>query len=109
MVTLHWSDRQRILQLWIVLPRNVAKQQSVVAQQFLCHHYSKVQYWPGVMTIGRAPVMDKLSLVEHPERFSHTRLSVGQPKVSKVNIFLPFLKFMKRPQTKFHAYTIRVF
>jgi len=33
--------------------------------------------------------------------------SGGQPKVNKVKNFLPFLKFMKRPQTKFHAHTIR--
>jgi len=30
-------------------------------------------------------------------------LSVGQPKVNKAKNFLPFLKFMKRQQTKFHA------
>jgi len=35
-------------------------------------------------------------------------LLLGQPKVSKVKIFLPFLKFMKRPQTKFHVHTMRV-
>jgi len=31
----------------------------------------------------------------------------GQPKVNGVKIFLPFLKFMKRSQTKFHAHTMR--
>ena len=31
-------------------------------------------------------------------------LSVGQPKVKN---FLPFLKLIKRPQTKFHAHTMR--
>jgi len=31
----------------------------------------------------------------------------GQPKVNKVKIFLPFWKFMKRPQTKLHAHTMR--
>jgi len=29
---------------------------------------------------------------------------VGQPKVKN---FLPFLKFMERPQTEFHAHTMR--
>ena len=33
-------------------------------------------------------------------------LLVGQPKVNKVKIYLPSLKFMKRPQTKFHADTM---
>jgi len=33
--------------------------------------------------------------------------SVGQPKVNKIKIFLPFWKFMKRPQTEFHAHTMR--
>jgi len=33
--------------------------------------------------------------------------SVGQPKVNKVKCFLPFLKLMKRPQTKFNAHTMR--
>jgi len=32
--------------------------------------------------------------------------SLGQPKVNKGKIFLPILKLMKRPQTKFHAHTI---
>jgi len=32
---------------------------------------------------------------------------IGQPKVNKVNFFLPFSKFMKRAQTKFHAHTMR--
>jgi len=32
---------------------------------------------------------------------------LGQPKVNKVKFFLPFSKFMKRPQTKFHAHTTR--
>ena len=36
------------------------------------------------------------------------KLLVGQPKVNKVKIFLPFLKFKKRPQTKFHAHTMRL-
>jgi len=36
-----------------------------------------------------------------------TPMSLGQTKVNKVKIFLPFLKFMKRPQTKFHAHTKR--
>jgi len=31
---------------------------------------------------------------------------IGQPKVNKVKIFLTFSKFMKRPQTKFHADTM---
>jgi len=31
-----------------------------------------------------------------------------QPKVNKVKIFLPFSKFMKRPQTKLHADTERL-
>jgi len=35
-------------------------------------------------------------------------LKIGQPKVNKVKIFLPFLKFMKRPQTKFYAHTMKV-
>jgi len=34
-------------------------------------------------------------------------LLLQQPKVNKVKIFLPFLKFMKRPQTKFHIHTMR--
>ena len=29
-------------------------------------------------------------------------------KINKVKNFLPFIKFMKRPQTKFHAHTMRV-
>jgi len=29
-----------------------------------------------------------------------------QPQVNKVKNFLPFLKLMKRPQTKFHAHTM---
>jgi len=33
-------------------------------------------------------------------------LLIGQPKVNKVKTFLPFSKFMKRPQTKFHAHTM---
>ena len=32
---------------------------------------------------------------------------LGQPKVNKFEIFLLFWKFMKRPQTKFHAHTMR--
>jgi len=36
-------------------------------------------------------------------------LRLGQPKVNKVKIFLPFQKFMKRPQTKFHADTMSHF
>ena len=32
-------------------------------------------------------------------------LSLGQPKVNKIKIFLPFPMFIKRPQTKFHAHT----
>ena len=31
----------------------------------------------------------------------------GQPKVKKVKNFLPFLKHMKRPQTKFHTHTMK--
>jgi len=31
--------------------------------------------------------------------------SLGQPKVDEVKTFLPFLKFVKPPQTKFHAHT----
>jgi len=34
-------------------------------------------------------------------------LSVGQPNVNKVKNFLAFLKLIKRPQTKFHAHTMR--
>ena len=34
-------------------------------------------------------------------------ISLGQPKVNKVKDVLPFLKFMKRPQTKLHAHTMR--
>jgi len=33
-------------------------------------------------------------------------LSLRQSKVNKVKFFLPFQKFMKRPQTKFHADTM---
>ena len=33
--------------------------------------------------------------------------SLGQPKVNKVKIFLSFWKFMKCPQSKFHAHTMR--
>jgi len=33
--------------------------------------------------------------------------SLGQPKVNKIKIFLPFLKLMKRPQTQFHAHIMR--
>ena len=33
-------------------------------------------------------------------------LLLGQSKVNKVKIVLPFLKFMKRPQTKFYADTM---
>jgi len=33
-------------------------------------------------------------------------LYLGQPKDNKVKFFLPFSKFMKRPQTKFHADTM---
>jgi len=32
---------------------------------------------------------------------------VGQPKVNKIKNFLPFLEFMKHPQIKFHAHTMR--
>ena len=32
---------------------------------------------------------------------------LGQPKVNEVKIFLLFLKFMKHPQTKFHAHSIK--
>jgi len=34
-------------------------------------------------------------------------LFLKKPKFNKVKFFLPFLKFMKRPQTKFHAHTKR--
>jgi len=34
---------------------------------------------------------------------SRQRQRLGQAKVNKVKNYLPFLKFMKRPQTKFHA------
>jgi len=36
-------------------------------------------------------------------------LSLGQPKVNKVKNFLPILKLMKRPQTKFYAHTMSDF
>jgi len=42
-------------------------------------------------------------------RWKTLTLSLGQPKVNEVKNFLPFLKFMKRPQTKFHAHTMREF
>jgi len=34
-------------------------------------------------------------------------LLLRQPKVNQVKIFLPFLKFIKHPQTKFHIHTMR--
>jgi len=34
------------------------------------------------------------------------KLINGQRKVNKFKIFLPFSKFMKRPQNKFHAHTM---
>jgi len=32
---------------------------------------------------------------------------LGQPKVNNVKNVLPFLKLMKRSQTKFHAHTMK--
>jgi len=37
------------------------------------------------------------------DKLKREALSLGQPKVNKVKIFILFKKFMKRPQTKFHA------
>jgi len=34
-------------------------------------------------------------------------LWIGQPKVNEVKNFVPILKFMKYPQTKFHAHIMR--
>jgi len=31
---------------------------------------------------------------------------VGQPKINKVNFFMPVSKLLKRPQTKFHTHTM---
>jgi len=35
------------------------------------------------------------------------KLWVGQPKFNKVKNILLFVKFMKRPQIKFHGHTLR--
>jgi len=39
-------------------------------------------------------------------KIAQPRLYLGQPKVKKVKNFLPY-QFMKSPQTKFHADTMR--
>ena len=40
--------------------------------------------------------------------FLNFAVIIRATKVNKVKIFLPFLKFTKRPNTKFHAHTMRV-
>jgi len=49
------------------------------------------------------------TFILHAESLSHMHyaLCIGEPNVNKVKNFLLFLKFMKRPQTKFHVHTMR--
>jgi len=46
--------------------------------------------------------------IEHKHTLSPQRrlIITWVTKINKVKIFLPFLKLMKRPQTKFHAHTM---
>jgi len=50
-----------------------------------------------------------LQIPSHNRRSAHEVWSVGQPKINQVKIVVPLLKFMKRPQTKFHADTMSDF
>ena len=45
--------------------------------------------------------------MDHDQRFQSLVITtLGQSNVNKVNFFLPYLKFMKRPQTNFQADTM---
>jgi len=65
---------------------------------------TKIHCW-WISVFYRAPEkIEKRSF--HLVNVAYVVSLLGQPKVNKVKIFLPFPKFMKCPQTKFHAYTM---
>jgi len=56
--------------------------------------------------LGTPPNSQKSLLLRQVHNGNLFYSSLGQPQVNKVKIFLPFVKFMKRPQTKFHVHTM---